>query len=185
MHLQLLNDSISRFNETFGAFLYGLNMTAFCVDFPEAPMRESYARHQGARDQMEDSPFRNYNQYEAGRGGKGREGDVEATFMTSDTSGFVENPEPSTIKKSGASSSKFSSVPGSLSTPGKFGGRGRAGGGGGGGRGGVGAGARGNAAGTTGRGRGSGIARGSTAGRGTTRGTGIARGVSRGGRSVR
>ncbi|KAF2211157.1 hypothetical protein CERZMDRAFT_8282, partial [Cercospora zeae-maydis SCOH1-5] len=35
MHLQLLNDSISRFNENFGAFLYGMNMTAFCVDFPE------------------------------------------------------------------------------------------------------------------------------------------------------
>lgn len=35
MHLQLLNESISRFNENFGAFLYGMNMTAFCVDFPE------------------------------------------------------------------------------------------------------------------------------------------------------
>lgn len=36
MHLQLLNESIARFNENFAAFLYGLNMTAFCVDFPEA-----------------------------------------------------------------------------------------------------------------------------------------------------
>lgn len=35
MHLQLLNESISRFNENFGAFMYGMNMTAFCVDFPE------------------------------------------------------------------------------------------------------------------------------------------------------
>lgn len=35
MHLQLLNESISRFSENFGAFLYGMNMTAFCVDFPE------------------------------------------------------------------------------------------------------------------------------------------------------
>lgn len=35
MHLQLLNESLSRFNENFGAFLYGMNMSAFCVDFPE------------------------------------------------------------------------------------------------------------------------------------------------------
>ncbi|KAF2857628.1 DASH complex, subunit Dam1, partial [Piedraia hortae CBS 480.64] len=35
MHLQLLNESVSRFNENFSAFLYGLNMSAFCVDFPE------------------------------------------------------------------------------------------------------------------------------------------------------
>ena len=35
MHLQLLNESMARFNENFAAFLYGLNMTAFCVDFPE------------------------------------------------------------------------------------------------------------------------------------------------------
>ena len=36
MHLQLLNESLGRFNENFGAFLYGMNMSAFCVDFPEA-----------------------------------------------------------------------------------------------------------------------------------------------------
>lgn len=35
MHLQLLNESLGRFNECFGGFLYGLNMSAFCVDFPE------------------------------------------------------------------------------------------------------------------------------------------------------
>jgi len=35
MHLQLLNESLGRFNENFAAFLYGLNMSAFCVDFPE------------------------------------------------------------------------------------------------------------------------------------------------------
>ena len=35
MHLQLLNESLNRFNECFGGFLYGLNMSAFCVDFPE------------------------------------------------------------------------------------------------------------------------------------------------------
>ena len=38
MHLQLLNESLGRFNENFGAFLYGMNMSAFCVDFPEVPI---------------------------------------------------------------------------------------------------------------------------------------------------
>jgi DASH complex subunit DAM1 len=35
MHLQLMHESLARFSESFAAFLYGLNMNAFCVDFPE------------------------------------------------------------------------------------------------------------------------------------------------------
>lgn len=35
MHLQLMHESLSRFSESFAAFLYGLNMNAFCVDFTE------------------------------------------------------------------------------------------------------------------------------------------------------
>jgi DASH complex subunit DAM1 len=35
MHLQLMHESLSRFGEGFASFLYGLNMRAFCVDFPE------------------------------------------------------------------------------------------------------------------------------------------------------
>jgi DASH complex subunit DAM1 len=35
MHLQLMHESLSRFGESFASFLYGLNMRAFCVDFPE------------------------------------------------------------------------------------------------------------------------------------------------------
>lgn len=35
MHLQLLHESLSRFGESFASFLYGLNMNAFVVDFPE------------------------------------------------------------------------------------------------------------------------------------------------------
>lgn len=171
MHLQLLNDSISRFNENFGAFLYGMNMTAFCVDFPEAPIQQSYARHKGEYNPLDDSPFRMEEK-------RGRDGDIEATFMTSDTSGFVDNPEPSTIKKSTVSS-KFSSVPGSMSKPSQFNARGGRGVGSAAGRG-V-AGTRGTAA--AGRARGSGIARGSSSSRGTagTRGSGIARGVGRAG----
>lgn len=44
LHLQILHESISRFNENFASFLYGLNMSAFCVDFPEAPGTESFKR---------------------------------------------------------------------------------------------------------------------------------------------
>ena len=39
MHLQLMHESLSRFNESFASFLYGLNMNAFCVDFPEVCSR--------------------------------------------------------------------------------------------------------------------------------------------------
>jgi hypothetical protein len=35
MHFQLMHESLSRFGESFASFLYGLNMNAFCVDFPE------------------------------------------------------------------------------------------------------------------------------------------------------
>ena len=34
-HLQSMHESLSRFTESFASFLYGLNMNAFCVDFPE------------------------------------------------------------------------------------------------------------------------------------------------------
>jgi hypothetical protein len=35
LHLQLMHMSLARFSENFASFLYGLNMNAFCVDFPE------------------------------------------------------------------------------------------------------------------------------------------------------
>lgn len=35
MHFQLIDESLARFGESFASFLYGLNMNAFCVDFPE------------------------------------------------------------------------------------------------------------------------------------------------------
>ncbi|KAI9833838.1 MAG: DASH complex subunit dam1 [Phylliscum demangeonii] len=50
MHLQLMHESLARFSENFASFLYGLNMNAFCVDFPEAPIRESFQRQQQARE---------------------------------------------------------------------------------------------------------------------------------------
>lgn len=35
MHFQLMHESLARFRECFASFLYGMNMNAFCVDFPE------------------------------------------------------------------------------------------------------------------------------------------------------
>ncbi len=35
MALQLMHESLARFSESFAGFLYGMNMNAFCVDFPE------------------------------------------------------------------------------------------------------------------------------------------------------
>ena len=42
MHLQLMHESLSRFNESFASFLYGMNMNAFCVDFSEVRLLVSY-----------------------------------------------------------------------------------------------------------------------------------------------
>lgn len=42
MHLQLMHESLSRFNESFASFLYGMNMNAFCVDFPEVRYVKCY-----------------------------------------------------------------------------------------------------------------------------------------------
>lgn len=36
VQLQLMHESLARFSESFAGFLYGMNMNAFCVDFPEA-----------------------------------------------------------------------------------------------------------------------------------------------------
>ncbi|CAI6338489.1 unnamed protein product [Periconia digitata] len=80
--LQLMHESLSRFSESFAGFLYGMNMNAFCVDFPEAPIPESFARPQNNPD-FSSSVNR-------------AEPDVEATFLTTDTS-FVENPPSSKV----------------------------------------------------------------------------------------
>lgn len=39
MHFQVMHESLARFSESFASFLYGLNMNAFCVDFPEVRSR--------------------------------------------------------------------------------------------------------------------------------------------------
>ncbi|KAL9603671.1 MAG: hypothetical protein Q9219_000990 [cf. Caloplaca sp. 3 TL-2023] len=77
MHLQLMHESLSRFNENFASFLYGLNMNAFCVDFPE-----SLTSADNDKAQPESEPS------------AGQEND--ATFLTTDTSFF---DKPASAKK--------------------------------------------------------------------------------------
>ncbi|KAK3388544.1 DASH complex subunit Dam1-domain-containing protein [Sordaria brevicollis] len=100
MHFQLMHESLARFSEDFASFLYGLNMNAFCVDFPEGPLGESF-RRQREREEREAA----MGMGQQGQGGGNMEGMVatvkqeggerfegnETTFMTTDTS-FVDNP---------------------------------------------------------------------------------------------
>ncbi|KAG4423383.1 hypothetical protein IFR04_003487 [Cadophora malorum] len=93
MHLALLQESLSRFNNNFSSFLYGLNMNAFCVDFPEAPILDSFRRARELEEKLGRS---------TGSDRFHGEIDGETTFLTTDTS-FVENP-PTSSK----ATSKFS-----------------------------------------------------------------------------
>ncbi|KAI1760927.1 DASH complex subunit Dam1-domain-containing protein [Hypoxylon sp. FL1150] len=85
MHFQLMHESLARFSESFASFLYGLNMNAFCVDFPEGPVAESFRRAKQNEEQSPSVPVIRSRSTERG------EMDGETTFMTTDTS-FVENP---------------------------------------------------------------------------------------------
>ncbi|KAI9773464.1 MAG: DASH complex subunit dam1 [Geoglossum simile] len=84
-HLQSMHESLSRFTESFASFLYGLNMNAFCVDFPEAPISESFRRARYQDDILGQS---------VGSDKLRADFDAEVTFMTTDTS-FVDNPPTS------------------------------------------------------------------------------------------
>ncbi|KUM65308.1 hypothetical protein ACN42_g1751 [Penicillium freii] len=89
MHLQLMHESLTRFSESFASFLYGLNMNAFCVDFPEAPIPDSFKKakqDEEEKEEAESEPTRPID-------------DGEMTFMTTDTT-FVENPSSTTTTTS-------------------------------------------------------------------------------------
>ncbi|KAJ9203164.1 hypothetical protein DTO166G4_216 [Paecilomyces variotii] len=96
MHLQLMHESLTRFSESFASFLYGLNMNAFCVDFPEAPISESFRRAKQAETQ-EDLAADQY-----------RSANEETTFLTTDTT-FIENPPPTISSKATPKPSRTSS----------------------------------------------------------------------------
>ncbi|KAL0468573.1 DASH complex subunit Dam1 domain-containing protein [Neurospora intermedia] len=96
MHFQLMHESLARFSEDFASFLYGLNMNAFCVDFPEGPLSESFKRMKEKEErEAAAGGGQGQNNMETGMMAtvkQEREGfDGETTFMTTDTS-FVDNP---------------------------------------------------------------------------------------------
>ncbi|KAI4125847.1 MAG: hypothetical protein LQ338_004052 [Usnochroma carphineum] len=109
MHLQLMHESLSRFNENFASFLYGLNMNAFCVDFSEAPIPESFRRARQADEGMATSAYAESDKARAEREAPAEQ-DEEATFLTTDTSFF---DKPASAKKP----SKYSAPASSTSRP--------------------------------------------------------------------
>jgi hypothetical protein len=54
MQLQLMHESLARFSESFAGFLYGMNMNAFCVDFPEVCL-PCASRHESAKTPVTDA----------------------------------------------------------------------------------------------------------------------------------
>ncbi|KAH6668600.1 DASH complex subunit Dam1-domain-containing protein [Plectosphaerella plurivora] len=112
MHFQLMHESLSRFSESFASFLYGLNMNAFCVDFPEAPIPDSFRRvKEREEEQEQETPV--------GGGLNHGNMDGDTTFMTTDTS-FVDNPTTSSkpTPKSRISAPPPSKVPAPASSRG-------------------------------------------------------------------
>ncbi|MCJ1324665.1 DASH complex subunit dam1 [Thelotrema lepadinum] len=183
MHLQLMHESLSRFSESFASFLYGLNMNAFCVDFPEAPGTESFKRQrhrqknasQGQEGDDVDATITLGSGIGGGgpvtpkRGGVKRGGyDADSTFLTQATSdaSFATTATELATPRVGRSSRSGGSR---LRTPARKSGIARGFGEGGRGRGTVG---------STGNARGGGSVRGSRVGRGNGVGRGRGRGVS-------
>lgn len=85
LSLQLLNESLSRFNENFAAFLYGLEMNAFVVDWPEAPVAESWVRNVKRRGRAESSVNVGGGGGETGAKGKSGGASEFDTSLLSDT----------------------------------------------------------------------------------------------------
>ncbi|BFZ53275.1 DASH complex subunit dam1 [Savitreella phatthalungensis] len=99
-HICELGQEVGAFNESFSSFLYGLNVNAFCVDFPEAPVAESYRRaaerraftQQGAWTELQTSLADGLREARSSSVNQAS----DATFMTTDDS-FVERPPPPTV----------------------------------------------------------------------------------------
>lgn len=94
-HIQFIHSNLVRFSESFASFLYGLNMNAFCVDFPEAPIHESFKRaeHDPNYSDASHSTLANAWNY---RNPETQGTDLaDTTFATNETS-FIEQPSQPT-----------------------------------------------------------------------------------------
>ncbi|KAJ0285159.1 hypothetical protein CBS470a_006497 [Colletotrichum nupharicola] len=105
MHFQLMHESLARFSESFASFLYGLNMNAFCVDYPENLSDAQGSKRSRAYIQVPlafsaqnlqimDCELTSLVCTAPTRTDTGPENDGEMTFMTTDVS-FVDNPPAS------------------------------------------------------------------------------------------
>ncbi|KAG4304928.1 hypothetical protein PORY_001603 [Pneumocystis oryctolagi] len=110
-HVQSIHSNLVKFSESFASFLYGLNMNAFCVDFPEAPVHESFKRTEhnpyymntcssGVFNASLDTPF-NVSDGRSNMPSSATFLDTslgvsaDTTFTTNDTS-FIERPSQNT-----------------------------------------------------------------------------------------
>ncbi|KAJ0295697.1 hypothetical protein COL516b_012314 [Colletotrichum fioriniae] len=149
MHFQLMHESLARFSESFASFMYGLNMNAFCVDFQEGPVPESFKRaklqeEMNAAAGSGTSPNQisgaalavfltcTFTGIPRALEKPSNDFDGETTFMTTDVS-FVENPpassKPTPKYKTSSTATRGSRVPAPSTRGGTT--RGRAGGRGG------------------------------------------------------
>ncbi|KAG5518670.1 hypothetical protein PMAC_002639 [Pneumocystis sp. 'macacae'] len=96
-HIQSIHANLVQFNESFASFLYGLNMNAFCVDFPEAPVHQSFKRAENNTHCTDTSYSGIFSAPGAAPPNVSSHLDVSAdtTFTTNDTS-FVEHPSHNT-----------------------------------------------------------------------------------------
>ena len=95
MHMQLMHESLARFNEGFGAFLYGLSVNAFCVDFPEQPLPQSFSRSNAAAAQHMPSwpgSALRPNPNSSSSSAANMTSSVDDTFLTNETSFITTNP---------------------------------------------------------------------------------------------
>ncbi len=111
MHLQLMHESLSRFGESFASFLYGLNMNAFVVDFPEAPMADSIKRFQQSQRQREA-----YDVSTSLQSATVSKSDADTTFMTTDSSfvgktSMTATPRRKTVGNQGMAGASTTSRP--------------------------------------------------------------------------
>ncbi|KAG5439059.1 hypothetical protein PCK2_000895 [Pneumocystis canis] len=119
--VQSIYFNLVQFSESFASFLYGLHMNAFCVDFPEAPIRESFKRtpfHDISLDPSH-SAFLGLSTESHGHGLPTLSTEppidtMDTTFTTNDTS-FIERPSqnirPSTPKRTSSKSTHRSTRP--------------------------------------------------------------------------
>lgn len=88
-HLQSVHENLSRFSESFSAFLYGIKMNAWCVEFSEAPSGESFQRDRSTVDEQPKQEETTNPAEEA------NEVDADTTYTTNDNQSFIVQPTKS------------------------------------------------------------------------------------------